>query len=85
MQLDLLDTPGGAIAILLLLSVMGVAMTGLQVTHGDYVLMTAFGALVALLRGHTTKPDLAAGGPPPADPAPAPAAAKPRAPIAINR
>ena len=61
----------------------GVAMTGLRVTHGDYVLMTAFGALVALLRGHSAVADPSAGGPAPADPAPAPA--KPVLPIAINR
>ena len=76
MQMDLLETPGGAIAILLLLSLLGVAMTGLNVTHGDYVLMTAFGALVALLRGHTTKADAATGGEAPV---------KPVLPIAINR
>ena len=31
MQMDLLETPGGAIAILLLLSLLGVAMTGLKI------------------------------------------------------
>ncbi len=82
MRIDLLDTPGGAIAILLLLSLLGMAMTGLQVAHGDYVLMTAFGALVALLRGHTTKADGQPGGDPPQ---PDPAPAKPVLPIAINR
>lgn len=81
-MLDYLDTPGGSIAILLVLSVMGVAMTALHVEHGNYVLMTAFGALVALLRGHSGKQDPPASGQAPTTQG---AAAKPQLPIAINR
>jgi hypothetical protein len=81
-MLDHLDTPGGAIAILLLLSVLGVAMTALHVEHGHYVLMTAFGALVALLRGHGGKQDPPASGQAPTTQG---AAATPPAPIASTR
>lgn len=80
-MLDHLDTPGGAIAILFVLSVLGVLMTALQMEHANYVLMTAFGALVALLRGYGGKQDPPASGQSPISSA----GSKPQAPIAINR
>lgn len=62
-MLDKFDTPGGAIAILLFLSLVGVALSAAGLQHGDYIVSTAMGALMAILRGFSP--------PPPSNPAPA--------------
>ncbi|HYE86362.1 MAG TPA: hypothetical protein VEA16_08400 [Vicinamibacterales bacterium] len=49
--LDSLDTPGGHIAVLVFLVVLGVGLVQFDIAKGEDVLVGAFAALLAMLRG----------------------------------
>lgn len=52
--LDSLDTPGGHIAVLVGLVVLGVTLVACHVVKGEDILVGAFAALLAMLRGTVT-------------------------------
>lgn len=52
--LDSFDTPGGHILMLLMLIGVGILMVALHLAKGEDILIGAFGALLALLRGTTS-------------------------------
>ena len=52
--LDSLDTPGGNIAVLLCLVLLGVMMVYLGMSKGEDLLIGSFGALIGVLRGQIT-------------------------------
>lgn len=52
--LDSLDTPGGHIGVLILLVLLGVALSTFHIAKGEDILVGAFAALLAMLRGTVT-------------------------------
>lgn len=52
--LDSLDTPGGHIAVMVLLVLLGVSLVYFNIAKGEDVLVGAFAALLAMLRGTVT-------------------------------